>query len=84
MKGAAERVNCALEELERTVSLKRELPSNDPQSVVKFETFAVICEYRYQNGHAHSICKHKLHEAFGTGVATCSEQVCPFCLGKVK
>lgn len=69
--------------LEQTC-IKRILPTsaNDVQRVVQFSTLAAICEYRYTNGN--DICKHPQHEAFGTGIATCNEQQCPFARGKVK
>ena len=78
MEEAKARVDAALDDLERTIIRKRtDMPANDLQTQVKFETFAAICEFRYQNGHAHSICKHQDHEGFGTGVSVCAEVCCP-------
>lgn len=86
MEEAKARVDAALEDLERTIIGKKALPlsANDIQRHVQFDTFADICEFRYKNGGAIAICKHKEHEAHGTNIATCNEQQCPFARGKVK
>ena len=83
LQEAKDRVDHALDDLERTI-IGKKYSANDVQRHVQFETFAEICEFRYKNGGAHAICKHKEHEAHGTHIATCNEQQCPFTRGKVK
>ena len=79
LQEAKELVDHALDDLERTIIGKKAISANDVQRHVQFDTFAEICEFRYTNGSMNAHCKHKDHEAAGTGVAICAEVVCPFC-----
>jgi len=83
MKDADERLADSIQRMESTI-IRRRLPhsANDVQRVVLFDTFAEVCEFRYQNGN--TVCKHPEHEAHGTGISLCNEQQCPFARGKVK
>ena len=84
VKSVQNRVNDAIDELEKTVRMtKEELfaserieVANDIQHTVIFSTFAEICRYRTRQG-IYMLCKNGAHEASGTGIAKCAEELCP-------
>lgn len=84
VKSVQGRVNDAIEDLQKTVRMtkdelfaeaRREV-ANDVQHTVVFSTFAEICRYRTKQG-VYVLCRNGAHEASGTGVAACAEELCP-------
>ena len=84
VKSVQGRVNDAIDELEKTVRMtKEELfakermeVANDVQHTVVFSTFAEVCRFRTKQG-IYVLCRNGAHEASGTGVAACAEELCP-------
>lgn len=80
-KAIQERLETALDDFERTVSIKRDdffrFSANDIQQEVQFDTFRAICRFRV-NGGQYKLCRNSSHEAANTGIAICDEQLCPF------
>ena len=84
VKAVQVRISDAIDDLTKTVSMtKAELlaearneVANDVQHTVVFSTFAEICRYRSKQG-IYMICRNGAHEASGTGIAQCDEELCP-------
>lgn len=81
-----DRLHSALDDLEKTVKLKREdftrMVANDSQQTVIFSTYREICRDRVVAGET-ILCRNKAHEAANTGIAKCTEQLCPVMMGRI-
>lgn len=83
-KEVEQRLYDAIDDLERTVSVKRDellkrlalTADNDRQQVVIFSTFREICADKLDAGE-HRLCRNPAHAAANTGIAKCDEQLCP-------
>lgn len=71
----------AIEGLKNATQKFESRVANDPQQVVLFHTFQMICKHNLEAGE-HRLCRHKGHEAANTGIARCDEHLCPVMMGK--
>jgi len=81
LKEADKQLADALDRMDKACNLRRDdvlkrYAINDAQQEVQFETFAHICPYRSVQGEF-TTCRHQSHPAARSGVAMCSDEVCP-------
>lgn len=85
-KESGDKLDHAVDNLMETISMSaddframlRREAGPEIHEVVRFDTFAAICEYRYQpKDSVMTVCKHTEHEAASTGIAPCAAGKCP-------
>lgn len=83
LKDASDRVNNAVDDLCKTVSMSREdfnemIERDRIQDVGHFAEFSEKCEFRYINGDGvTSFCRNPEHEKICTGREVCGVVACP-------
>lgn len=82
MKAAEKKADAALDELNRTVRMRREdfmerAAQNDHQQVVIFSTFREICQQKGPELGAIRLCRHPSHPDAANAHKICDENKCP-------
>lgn len=80
MKDADKRLGDSLDRLHEAVTPGEREVANDVQQTVRFSTFREICRHQVNAGQ-HRLCRHQSHDAANTGVAKCTEELCPIMRG---
>ena len=68
--------------IEKHTKIERVEVANDIQQVTIFSTFQDICDKLVKQGEFR-LCRHADHPAANTGIAKCTEELCPFMRGKM-